>query len=430
MLKFKLNETIINVQWSFISLAAASLSHLLLRVLLGRELGPSGLGTYTLVFTIYLFGMQFSGFGIGSALTKYVAEFRDEINKVNEYISSGLASSLISGFIMAIILYLVSDFISINIFGIQEMRELLRIISFCLPFIAIEKMVLGTLNGLHKMKNYAIINIAQNVFILLLSVYLVLFLKCNLKGAVLGFVVPTIIISLSSMMFIKNSIVYPSLSLKSPLLRDLVWYGFYFVLANSIGMINSQIDGLMVGYFMDPVSVGFYSVANIIINGITLIPQSINMAVAPSIAYYYGKFNYNKITKLIQKTMACVSVAIIFLSILIIFLGKTFITILFNSDFLFAYSPLVVLLIGYGIYSPVHAVDCTLLSIGKVNLIYKISLACAIFNIVFNTLLIPKYGIVGAAFSTTMSMFILSIIKLYFIKKYVFDLDVSDNTTT
>lgn len=421
MFNFKLSKTIWDVQWSFISLATASLSHLLLRIVLGRELGPSGLGVYTLVFTMYMFGMQFAGFGIGSALTKYVAEFRDDNQKVREYISSGMTGSLISGFIITIMLYLVSDFIAISIFHISEMSELLKIIAFCLPFIAIQKMVLGTLNGLRRMKSYAIINIIQNVFVLVLSVYFVLILNTDVKGAVLGLTIPTIITSLFSIIFIKNFVSTLSFSFTKSF-QDVTWFGFYFVLANSIGMINTQVDSMMIGHFLDAKNVGYYSVATIVINGIILIPNSVHAAVAPTIAYFYGKSEYEKTTKFIQRIVLYVTVVIIIISISIALFGKALIMLLFKNEFILAYSPLLILLIGYTIYSPIHSVDCALLSIGKVNILYKISLFCTIFNIIFNVLLISKYGILGAALSTSMSIIILSIFKLYFINKHLFNI--------
>ena len=410
-----------DVQWSFISLATASLSHLLLRIVLGRELGPSGLGVYTLVFTIYLFGMQFAGFGIGAALTKYVAEFSDEKQRVKEYVSAGFSGSVITGLIVAILLYLVSDLIAISIFHLPEMGEFLKFISFCLPFIAIQKMVLGTLVGLRKMKLYALINIIQNMFVLILSVYMVLFLNTDVKGAVFGFVAPTIIISIVSIVFIKELYSMPSFSFTDTF-KDVSWFGLYFVLANSIGMINTQIDSLMVGHYMDATNVGIYAVATIIMNGITLIPNSVHTAVAPPISYYYGKGEYKRTIDFVKQTMLKVFIVTLSISLLLVLFGESLIISLFTNEFIFAYSPLIILLIGYSIYAPIHSVDCALLSIGKVNIVYKIALMCALCNIVFNIVLIPRYGIYGASLATTMSIIILSMFKLYFIKKYLFDL--------
>jgi O-antigen/teichoic acid export membrane protein len=142
-MKLRLSKTMRDIQWSFISLAISSFVHFLLRVVLGRELGASGLGLYTLVFTIYMFGMQFAAFGIGAALTKYVAEHNENLNKIEEFVSSGVIGSFISGLTFGIILYLSSNAIAINFFHCSEMVYLLKITSFCFPFIALQKTALG-----------------------------------------------------------------------------------------------------------------------------------------------------------------------------------------------------------------------------------------------------------------------------------------------
>ena len=204
MFNIKLSKTMRDVQWSFISLATASLSHLLLRIILGKELGPAGLGLYTLVFTIYMFGMQFAAFGIGAALTKYVAEHNYNIQKAKDFGSSGILGSFISGSMMGILLYLSAGAISISFFHNSEMVDLLKITALCFPFIATQKAVLGVLNGFRKMNHFAFLNITQNILVLFVSIVLVVFFKMNVIGAVLGFIAPTIVISLIALFFVRD----------------------------------------------------------------------------------------------------------------------------------------------------------------------------------------------------------------------------------
>ena len=46
MFNLKFSKNTKDIQWSFISLAIASFANLLLRIVLGKKLGPSGLGLY------------------------------------------------------------------------------------------------------------------------------------------------------------------------------------------------------------------------------------------------------------------------------------------------------------------------------------------------------------------------------------------------
>lgn len=418
MFNLKFSKTMKDVQWSFISLATASFAHLLLRIVLGKELGPSGLGLYTLVFTIYMFGMQYAAFGISSALIKYVAEYNDDLPQITGFVSSGIVGSIVTGSFMSVLMYLLSGFISIQFFHNPEMVDLLKITALCFPFIAMQKAVLGTLNGLRKMKWYAIVNIAQHGSVMAVSIALVMLLNMGVKGAVIGLVAPTIVVGPLSLILIREYFASEQAVLHT-VLKKVLWFGFYIVLADSIGMLNVQIDSLMVGHFMNEIEVGYYAVAILFVEGLRLIPDSVQKIITPAIANYHGKNDYRNINKLIKISVLRVFVITLFASLSILLLGQFLIEVLFREDFLSAYEPLLILLVGSLIYGPISSINGTLPGIGKVNVMFKISLICALMNVVLNIFLIPKYGITGAAIATSTSLIFTALVRVYFIKLYI-----------
>ena len=407
-----------DVQWSFISLAISSFSHMLLRIILGKELGPSGLGLYTLVFTIYMFGMQFAIFGISAALVKYIAEYREDLSKIREFVAIGIVGSMVSGSVMGALLYMLSGIISIQFFHCPEMVDLLKITAFCFPFIAMQKTVLGTLNGLRKMRWFAIVNIVQNVSIVVISIALVLLLDMGVKGAVVGYVVPTIVVGLLSLSFTRGCFTTRPVILRTTI-RKVLWFGSYIALANCIGLINLEIDSILIGHFINETEVGYYAVAALLVQGLILIPNSVLIVSTPAIATYYGKNDYNSIIKLVKAITIKISIITIFAAFSLIFFGQIIIEILFTKEFLSAYYPLLILIIGYSIYSPTLSISDTFSSIGKVDVKLKISVVCATINILLNILLIPIYGIIGAAFATSASLIFTSLVTVCFLYKYL-----------
>lgn len=413
ILNYRANKAIRDVQWSFLSIATSSLAHLLLRIALGKELGPSGLGTYTLVFTIYILGTEFAAFGYGSALTNYIAKYKNDTSKSKEYISSGVIGSIVSGSIIGIILYSFSEFISISFFHTPEMVALLRITAVCFPFIAIQKVTLGTLNGFQKMNHFAMINILQNTLVFLISIFFVFFLKMGVTGAVIGFAVPTVMIGFMALLYLRKLFSLPSRILLVNVLKEITWFGFYLVLGNSINMINTQIGSLLIGRFMSDTDVGYYATAVVIMQGITLLPSAVQQVTTPAIATYYGKKEYSNIKKLVYATMLKIFlIEFTFLIFLAIF-GKYIIVILFSEKFAPAYVPMLVLSLGYLMYAPWVSIGAIFASIGKVNLSFKLNGFCAVLNIILNILLIPKFGLIGAASATTFSLILtLSLIHI------------------
>lgn len=429
MFKLKFNKIIRDFQWSLISLITTSFVHLLLRIMLSKELGPSGLGTYTLVFTIYMLGMQFAGFGIGSALTKYIAEYHDNLFEIKEFISSGILGSIVSGSAIGLLLYLFSNVISTLFFHDPAMINLLKYTAFCFPFIAVQKAVIGSLNGLLEMKRYAIVNITQNISILVFTIFLVHSLDMNIRGAVLGFVIPTVLVGSISIIFIQSYFTATP-KLANKILKEFTLFGFYVVLANSIGIVNTEIDSLMIGYFMNSTEVGYYAVAIIFIQGITLIPDAIQRVITPLIATYYGKRDVESIRNLIKETMIKTVFITVFIDLVMIIFGKILIIVIFTDEFIPAYTPLLILLIGYSIYSPYVAIGTCLASIGKIQITFKITAICAVLNTILNIILISKFGLVGAACATSISLMFTTLISIYFVnrytsKKYLQKLDIN-----
>lgn len=409
----------VDVQWAFISIFTASLAHFVLRIVLGRELGPEGLGVYTLAFTIYLFGMQFAAFGIGAALTKYIAEFIEDHTATKKYISSGMTSSIITGALMGIVLFFLAPAIASSIFKVPELEGLIKLTALCYPFIAIQKAVLGTLNGFRRMHLYALLNITQNVSVLGLSLVLVLIYGLGVQGAVIGFVASTIFIGVLSPLLIREHIGLDVSLWDTPALRATTVFGFYVVLANSIGYLNSQINNIFIGYYLNPTEVGIFAVATLLAQMLLLIPSAVATVTTPMIANLFGQGDLEGIRRVFYSTIKrSFLISAVFTALLIVF-GPYIITLLFGEIFLASYVPLLVLLIGSLIHASFMAVGGTLSSIGQVNVIFRIGMVCVLFNIILNILLIPVFGIIGAAMATSATSIINFLITMSIIKRSI-----------
>ena len=409
----------VDIQWSFISLFTSSLVNFVLRIVLGRELGPAGLGIYTLVFVIYLLGMQFAAFGITSALTKYVAEFIDEPDTIRSYVSSGMTSSIISGTLMAVILFLCAPYLANSFFNIPEMAGFLALIAVCLPFIAVQKAVLGTLNGFRRMHLYAMVNIVQYVSVVCLSIVLVMVFHMGVFGAVIGLVVPTIIVGTLSPFLIRAHLGYDRSFWDVPALRATTVFGFYVVLSNSIGYLATQIDSILIGHYLDPAAVGIYAVAILLVQALTLVPNAIQNVTYPAMATLYGKGDVNSVRHIFYSTLKKSFLLTSGVAILLAVCAPFLISLLFGAQFLGAYIPLLILLVGYTVDSSFSAVGTTLGSIGKVHIVFRIQAVCVVLNIILNILLIPPLGIAGAALATSIMLIIDFIITTALINRYL-----------
>ena len=111
-------------------------------VLLGRYLGAGDLGLYRMVSTIYGIAMLFAAIGIPAAIIKYVAEFKDDRDKSDAIVSSGVITSLILGIVFSVLFYFLSGIFE-GIFDMPGLSGLLKILSPVFPFALVGALCLG-----------------------------------------------------------------------------------------------------------------------------------------------------------------------------------------------------------------------------------------------------------------------------------------------
>jgi stage V sporulation protein B len=407
-----------DVGYSFVSLAISAVVHFALRVFLARDLGESDLGLYTLAFTVYSFGILFGAFGIGSALTKYVAEFKEDASRTSQLLTNGVVASFAIGCIMGLLLYAGASTIANSFFHMPELAALLRIVSIAFPFIAMEKATLGFWNGLRQMRLFAIINISQNILIVALTVLLVLS-GYGLKGAAWALVLPIIILSLFSVFIVRDSMARPGLSPFITAAKPLLAFGVFVVLANGIGFIQTHTDSVMIGYFMKEADVGVYAAA-VTLSGAMLLPsQALQMITGPTMATLWGKGDRAGIEKVINDTLTLTAAFIIPIAFAAIMLAPDLLKVIFGETFLSATDSLCILLIGSGFHAIWASVGSALSSTAYVKVIFILSSVSWAANILLNALLIPRLGIAGAAAATSSSALLAVLLQLYCTQRLV-----------
>jgi stage V sporulation protein B len=406
-----LNKFVSDVGVTFVASAVGMLLGFPITVFLGRYLGADDLGLYRMVNTIFGTLMLFVTIGIPASVIKYVAEFRDNDEKLREIVSASLITSILLGLLSFIFIYLSADLFS-DFFNMPELSGLLKILAFAFPFSIINSTLIGLLNGLREMTKNAWVSIVQSATMLVLT--LILVFKYGVNGAVVGIVLSSILATLLLISIQRISNI--SFNNYFNTTSQIISFGSKTVLSNAINLINYQADTLMIGYFMTKTDVGVYSVAVMFAKLIWILPDSIQRITFPLISEYHAKKMSESIATVVDRCMKYSCLFLIFCTTSFVFFGKEFIALIFGAEFELSYFPLIILLIGTLFFGMTKSVGSIFASIGEVNLVYKIPLVSAIFNILLNMLLIPTYGIIGGAFATSFSLIISMILMLHFMR--------------
>lgn len=187
---------------------------------------------------------------------------------------------------------------------------------------------------------------------------------------------------------------------------------------NATNVISNQIDIILIGYFLMAADVGYYSTAIAIAALFTIIPSAIQRITFPATSEFWSKNNHQALNKMIDKGMKYSACILLFFGLGVGFFAKEIIGFVFGPEFVCAALPLCVLLIARVIRGgTVVPIGNILPAIGRPDINLKLVVVCAGMNVALNILLIPIFGILGAAIATTISLLIGVIIALVLIIK-------------
>ena len=186
-------------------------------------------------------------------------------------------------------------------------------------------------------------------------------------------------------------------------------------LTSSMALVMSWTDVIMLGIYSNEAEVGIYSVAVKLANLTSIVLIAVNSIAAPKFVEFYSKGDIEGFIAIVQN-----STKIIFFSslpiILFLFLFSKYILILFGQKFVDGYIALWILLIGQTVNTISGPVGYILMMIGEEKVFRNITIITSFINITLNYLLVQRFGINGVAFATAISLSLLNIISLIYIK--------------
>jgi len=375
-------------------------------IILARGLGPEGRGVLALAVLLPNLLITFTNFGINYASAFYAGKKKYSPAEI-------LGNNLILSFIVSIFTILIGIII-ILFFGDDLFRGVSRMNLFlALPLIPCQVFLLFTVNilwGLQKIKEYNFIDFFNSLLGLILLAVFIFGFGLGVKTAIVAQVVSSLF-AITILFFLMRRVVGPfSLRLNKLYLKDTFLYGMKMYFGGILSLLHSRLDIFIINAFLNPFAVGLYFTSKILAEKILLIPQSASFVLFPRVSSEKDDKALREFTPIVcRHSLFITTIGIIFL----FFLGRWLITLLYSEEFLDSVLAFRILLIGSIAASGAGSLCSDLAARGKPMINNYIAIFLIVLNVTLNIILIPKFGIEGAAWATTVSLwagFIISLI--------------------
>lgn len=375
-----------------------------------RILMPEYLGkiTFTQSITNYFLTLALLGipaYGIRELSRARVSEVKKEFSKTfTELFLISCIGSLFSTFLMVGLII-----VSRKVMDIESLLiiYLFQIVFACLNldyvFISLEK---------HKRRTI------RTMILRILSLGLIFtFVKTSddylLYGVILVF--PELLARMIDLYYCKSyiHINFKELDLKKHIKPLFIIFLYVF----SVG-IYVNLDATMLGFLKTDSDVGLYATGSKLVKMVVPIMSVLGTVMAPRIIGYIKLKNKEKVYETMDKFIDFNVILGIPATMLMFYLSKEIVVVI--SGIKFINSVLTMKIMSFIIiFLPVGTFfgGQILLPNDKENLVFKIAITGMIANVGLNFLLIPKYGIEGAAFATVVTETLICFYRGYEVKK-------------
>jgi O-antigen/teichoic acid export membrane protein len=168
-------------------------------------------------------------------------------------------------------------------------------------------------------------------------------------------------------------------------------------------LLMQSFDIIMLEYYTTIEQVAYYSIGVKLTFIVGVMLLTINSVIAPDISKLWFQNEKEKLNNLLQKAIKLNFIITIPLILILLVFSKQILS-LFGPNYYKSQYALIILLIGQIINSLSGSVGLYLNMTARQKILLYFLVFAAILNIVFNIILIPKYGIEGAAISTSFSL--------------------------
>lgn len=198
--------------------------------------------------------------------------------------------------------------------------------------------------------------------------------------------------------------------------KNLLHQSYHYLIAGLITILYAQVDRVMLGNMLDKAAVGYYSATLTISTLWSMIPGALIQTISP-ILYDTAQQDRSLYLRRLRQSYAVLFWLNAAYSLFVSIFAKWVILLLYGEDYLAATNALRIVVWYYGISTMSTLNQVYLANDDKNRYINLFCLSGLVTDVVLNALMIPVWGMNGAAIATLITHIVIQIVMPYTFKE-------------
>lgn len=403
----------------FLFKIAGAGSLFLLSLLISNFYGALYLGVFSLVAAFLQIVGIFGKIGLDLYVIKIIPSLSSK-SEVESFLQKVFRITFITSLSISLFYLIFSENINKYFFRTVNADQYIKYIAaLCVPY-TLFSIIPEIFRGFEEIKYYSFLrNLAQNLLVLVFLLFplssLIDFdpVFSYFYGTIAVFVISAVLL----FKFLKRK-GYNLFKYKKDYSRKIIKYSYPMLFTSSMLFLMGNVDTFMIGYYVDEKNVGFYSACIKISLLITFILASVSNYIIPKISKAYHEKRISDLLKIYRDSVKLITLSSLPIILVVLVLPEFFLS-LFGEDFVQQVNVLY-LVMAMNVISVIFGPLIYMLNMIDLQFYVKnVIFLSLIFNVLLNYLLIPRYGIEGAAIATLVSTLIWKSLLFFKLKRTI-----------
>ncbi|WP_126662568.1 oligosaccharide flippase family protein [Haloterrigena salifodinae] len=391
--------------------------------LLTRFLGE-GYGDYAILMSIFAVYMIFVSSGVGDGVRKYVAEERDRAHWDEHVVGFYLRMAILLAAIGCLGLALAAQTGIVTSRLGTSYRTYFYLLSLLVFTSQFREYTRRTLMGFGLERYSEPLLFLDKILFIVVGVGLA-FRGHGVQGVLIGHMTGAVTTSIVGLALINRTVSLRTALAKIPP-KDFPRRELFTFNALSIILILCltslyELDVMMLGVLGTTQETAYYKISLTIAEFLWIVPLALQNVLLHSTSNIWSNRNYERINSLAARVTRYTLLFTLLLGIGIGTLAPVALPIVYPDEYIASYGPILLLLpgcVGFALARPILAIGQ---GKGDLHVLIASTGAAAVGNIVLNALLIPQYGMYGAAVATSISYGTMFVFHVWSARKIGFD---------
>jgi O-antigen/teichoic acid export membrane protein len=384
-------------------LAKIILSGLLI-VFLARLLSPEQYGILYLSIAIFSIVILLSSFGLSRSAARYITEYQESApEQIPHIVRTSAVYTLFAVTAATLTLVLLREPVAL-VFEEPQLEGLILVGGLYILFESTHGYCRRTLQGFKQIEKSASLSVIEASCRFVFAISLVL-LGFGAFGALAGYAIGMAVSSVAGVLTLYPLIKQYSRdsTMETGLRRRIVEYSFPITLTSSGTVLIKRTDILLIGFFLNPVAVGYYTIGKQIIEFAANPANSLGFSISPRYAEQYQQGNPQRAAELYQQALKSIFLLYAAAAVGLVIVAEPTVQYIFGEEYLGAVVVIQILAAYLFIQAVSYVTGSGLDYLGKAKIRGILKVVIAVGNLVLNIILIPIMGVSGAAIATVIT---------------------------